>query len=158
MEYSQIEESLDQKEREIAETANHYASEFWNSHYSGNAERPKHERSHLGVRVRHRPNTGNLEIFWVRFSWVQSKDGKNHLRSEHLRKGVSSHGDSETKLLRYAQEWERELVLEVERNFTRLREEFASVRKARVPLRKARKLSAEGGIGSTNKESENTDE
>lgn len=93
--------------------------EFWDNYWAGNNRVEFKDRSVLGVRARRKKN-GSFYITWFHNEWAKTRSGKSIPLSQHIRQSKNG-GYTERSLLKYAQDWEAEVVLNVEARLAPIR-------------------------------------
>lgn len=118
--------------------------DYWDNHELGNNKAQYGEKSNLCVRLREFPN-GAIYPAWYWNKWIRQPDGnKKRPLSTHIRKG-KGHRYSQRSLLRYAKDWETDLVLETEDELSQVRLLQKEIKELEKAL--ARVATACGSLG-----------
>lgn len=102
--------------------------EFWDSHWAGNQRVGWKERSIIGVRTRRKAN-GSFYITWFWNKWRRTNDDRMVPLSQHIRQSKNG-GYTQRSLLKYAQDWEADVVLDVEARLAPIRKAAKEIRAA----------------------------
>lgn len=103
---------------ELHDRADQLANQYWTKSKEINKTKKVIEKTKLGLRARKKTKVVTIEWYYNR--WVYNGKQKNPL-SSYIPKGTGS-GYRVGSILKYAQDWERELVIETEREAAWLRE------------------------------------
>lgn len=107
---------------ELAEKATLLADTFWEAHSAYRSRKSDWaDKGKLGVRVRRRE--GRVSIIWLELRYPKNSDGKRVGRHRDIAKG-RGHQYNIQSLCRMGQEWEAELVKELEPQFAEIRKEL----------------------------------
>lgn len=110
-----IEAELDKIEARAQEVAD----QFWARHWEIKRTRPPSERGYLGVRVRRRDLHVAIEWFRVRYGGGKRKGTPLF---EYLRRGKGYAYPKSAFSGAWCKDWEREMAMELEEQFARLRQ------------------------------------
>lgn len=103
----------------LHDQAQQLADEYWAQIKEINKTKKTIEKSKLGIRARKKTKVVTIEWYFNR--WVFNGKNKKPL-SSYIAKGVGS-GYRVESILKHAQEWERDIVVDIESRATRLREQ-----------------------------------
>lgn len=107
---------------ELAEKATLLADTFWEAHSAFRSRKADWaDKGKLGVRVRRRE--GRVYIIWLELRYPKNGDGKRVGRHRDIAKGRGNQYNIQS-LCRMGQEWEAELVRELEPQFAEIRKEL----------------------------------
>lgn len=110
---------------------------YFDAHITGNKLHKRYQdKSVLGCRMRIKGSSIYLE--WFFNTWVKLADGRNKPFSTYIKRGKGM-SYSQNTLLRYAKDWEVDLVLETEQAFAQIRRQNHFLAKARQNIREMKK-------------------
>lgn len=112
---------------------------FWDHHITGNKDRAFDESSILGVRAQKGRN-GDFYAYWYWNKWVKDKRGKTRTLSTGIQKGRKDNRYPTRALKKRAQEWEVDVVLEVEDALSVIRQKLRKLKLAELALRELEKI------------------
>lgn len=128
-------ESIDQARAALMGKAQAAVDRFWDFHAVENNKRDIRDKSIMGARVRKsRGAKHTFSIVWYKNNWVLDKKGKWLIFSEHIRKGRTGCAYPERALFRHARDWEKDVLLELEHEFTGIRYEMRELNKTAMAL------------------------
>lgn len=103
----------------LHEQAQQLADEYWTASREINKTKKTSEKTKLGIRARKKTKVVTIEWYFNR--WVFNGKSKNPL-SSYIPKGAGS-GYRVESILKHAQDWEREIVIETEARAAKIREQ-----------------------------------
>lgn len=104
---------------QLHKEAEELADEFWSYRNEGNEHRKTEDQSKLGIRAREKTKIVTLE--WCHYRWNYHRKGSKPT-PDYIKKGREP-GYQLAKLMKYAKDWERDFVEDIETRATRLREQ-----------------------------------
>lgn len=123
--------------KELESEADELRVKHWSFHLRENVLLAPREKGRLNIRVRRRGSV--LEIYWTHFRFIKKEgSGKTNIATTYISKGTGSRY-KDVQLAKYAKKWELEVVLEYEKEFAKIRAEYADIAKALAALRRAQK-------------------
>lgn len=131
--------------RTLAEEAQESVQDYWTHHFRHNPNKEKDDKTRLGVRLHYHRSKDHpaFSIQWYWNRWVRDPNGKRHTFSNYISKGRTRDAYHPNKLLRYARDWEADLVLELETIFTRIRGQIRELNRLEAALRRFDRLQPE---------------
>lgn len=107
---------------ELHKDAQHLANDYWTRSKEINGTKKTSEKTKLGFRARTKTRVVTLEWYYNR--WVYNGKAKKPL-SSYIRKGAGPAYRVES-ILKYAQDWERDIVIEIETQAAAIRRQAVS--------------------------------
>lgn len=111
--------SLQSELEGLHDQAQQLADEYWTKSKEINKTKKTSEKTKLGIRARKKTKVVTIEWYFNR--WVFNGKSKNPL-SSYIPKGAGS-GYRVESILKYAQDWERDIVIDTEAQAARIREQ-----------------------------------
>lgn len=133
-------QELNEQISALADEAESIVDEFWAYRAEGNARKNNKKKvSTLGLRVRKRNGGRHIGIEWYYNSFKKAGSGWKPF-SHHIKKARGEFRYQNHSLLKRAQDWERDTVIEIEDRLAYYREKIAHLTKLRSSLERRQRV------------------